>query len=308
MTSTMPTSTIVAGRYGATQATNSTTRRATPIGPMATRPVQRRPNLAFQAAGSPGMVGRDNTNGDSLLVALNALPLNDSARAAVRASAIEWYLPLALHLARRYAGRGEPLGDLVQVATIGLIKAIDRYDPGRNVPFASYATPTILGEIKRYFRDITWTIRVPRRLQEARSALNTATEQMTRQLQRTPRTTEIGAALGVSTATVDAARQVGSAYRPLSQPRLSADGEMISPLDLVGAPDAGFEAVDRRLSLQPLLAALPERDRRILALRFIDELTQSEIAVKMGLSQMHVSRLLARSLSALHEQMLAESA
>lgn len=254
------------------------------------------------------MVGPDKTNGDSLLVALNALPLNDSARAAARASAIEWYLPLALHLARRYAGRGEPLGDLAQVATIGLIKAIDRYDPGRNVPFASYASPTILGEIKRYFRDITWTIRVPRRLQEARSALSTVTEQMTRQLQRTPRTTEIGAALGVSTATVDAARQVSSAYRPLSQPRLSADGEMISPLDLVGGPDAGFEAVDRRLSLQPLLAALPERDRRILALRFIDELTQSEIAVKMGLSQMHVSRLLARSLTTLHEQMLADGA
>jgi RNA polymerase sigma-B factor len=308
MTSTMPTPTFVAARRAAIRAPSSTTSRATPIGSTATLPVQWRPNVAFRVAGSPGMVGPDKTNGDSLLVALNALPLNDSARAAARASAIEWYLPLALHLARRYAGRGEPLGDLAQVATIGLIKAIDRYDPGRNVPFASYASPTILGEIKRHFRDITWTIRVPRRLQEARSALSTVTEQMTRQLQRTPRTTEIGAALGVSTATVDAARQVSSAYRPLSQPRLSADGEMISPLDLVGGPDAGFEAVDRRLSLQPLLAALPERDRRILALRFIDELTQSEIAVKMGLSQMHGSRLLARSLTTLHEAMLAESA
>ena len=159
---------------------------------------------------------------------LNASPPGNPARAAARASAIEWYLPLAGHLARRYAGRGEPLDDLSQVATIGLIKAIDRHDTKRNVPFASYAAPTILGEIKRYFRDATWTVRVPRRLQEARVALAVATEHLTRQLQTVPRTTDLGAALGLSTSDVDAARQVGSAYRPLSQPRMSADGEMIS--------------------------------------------------------------------------------
>jgi RNA polymerase sigma-B factor len=182
--------------------------------------VQRRTKAAEPVPASAGAVGRDNSRsdsrGDSLLLALNALPPGDPARTAARASAIEWYLPLAGHLARRYAGRGEPLGDLSQVATIGLIKAIDRYDASRNVPFASYATPTILGEIKRYFRDATWTIRV--RLQEARVALAVATEHLTRQLQAVPRATDLGAALGLSTSDVDAVRQVGSAYRPLSQP------------------------------------------------------------------------------------------
>jgi RNA polymerase sigma-B factor len=130
---------------------------------------------------------------------------------------------------------------------------------------------------------------------------------LTRQLQRTPRSTEVGAVLGLSAAELDDARQVGSAYRPLVQPRISPDGEVISPLDLVGDSDRGFEAVDRRLSLQPLLSGLTERDRRIIALRFIDELTQSEIAIKVGLSQMHVSRLLARSLATLRDQMLTDS-
>jgi RNA polymerase sigma-B factor len=195
---------------------------------MPAQTVQRRTNAAEPVPASAGAVRRDDSRGDSLLLALNALPPGDPARAAAHASAIEWYLPLAGHLARRYAGRGEPLGDLSQVATIGLIKAIDRYDASRYVPFASYATPTILGEIKRYFRDATWTIRVPRRLQEARVALAVATEHLTRQLQAVPRTTDLGAALGLSTSDVDAARQVGSAYRPLSQPRMSADGEMIS--------------------------------------------------------------------------------
>jgi RNA polymerase sigma-B factor len=265
-------------------------------------PLRRSPVAVGHAAGS---VGRHESRGDSLLVALNALPPDDPMRTAIRANAIEWYLPLATNLARRYAGRGEPLGDLTQVATIGLIKAIDRYDASRNVPFASYASPTILGEIKRYFRDGTWTIRVPRRLQEARIALAAATDQLTRQLQRVPRTADLCAALELSRSDVDAARQVGSAYRPLSQPRMSADGEMVSPLDLVGNTDPEFEAVDRRLSLRPLLAALSERDRRIIALRFIDELTQSEIAATLGISQMHVSRLLARALATLRDQLIA---
>jgi RNA polymerase sigma-B factor len=277
---------------------------------MPARTVQGRTNTAESVPASAGTVRRDDSrsdsHGDSLLLALNALPPGDPARTAARASAIEWYLPLAGHLARRYAGRGEPLGDLSQVATIGLMKAIDRYDASRNVPFASYAAPTILGEIKRYFRDATWTIRVPRRLQEARVALLVATEHMTRQLQGVPRTTDLGAALGLSTSDVDAARQVGSAYRPLSRPLMSADGEMISALDLVGGPDPEFEAVDRRLSLWPLLATLSERDRRIIALRFIDELTQDEIGARLGISQMHVSRLLARSLATLRDQMIAD--
>ena len=272
--------------------------------------VQPQKDAAEPVPASAGPVGGDDSRGDSrgdsLLLAVNALPPGDPARTAARASAIEWYLPLAARLARRYAGRGEPLGDLGQVATIGLIKAIDRYDASRNVPFASYATPTILGEIKRYFRDATWTIRVPRRLQEARVALAVATEHLTRQLQAVPRTTDLGAALGLSSSEVDAARQVGSAYRPLSQPRMSADGEMISALDLIGGADPEFEAVDRRQSLRPLLDALSERDRRIIALRFIDELTQAEIGLTLGISQMHVSRLLARSLATLRDQMIAD--
>jgi RNA polymerase sigma-B factor len=277
---------------------------------MPARAEQWRTNAAEPVPASAAAVGREDSRGDSrgdsLLLALNALAPGDPARTEIRASAIEWYLPLAGHLARRYVGRGEPPGDLTQIATIGLIKAIDRFDVSRNVPFASYAAPTILGEIKRYFRDATWTIRVPRPLQEARVALQVATEHLTRQLQRVPRTTDLAAALGLSTSDVDAARQVGSAYRPLSQPRMSADGEMISALDLVGGPDPEFEAVDRRLSLRPLLAALSERDRRVIALRFIDELTQTEIGLTLGISQMHVSRLLARSLATLRDQMIAD--
>jgi RNA polymerase sigma-B factor len=211
---------------------------------------------------------------------------------------------MAAQLARRFIGRGEPWGDLNQVANIGLIKAVDRYDPGRGGTFAGYAVPTILGEIKRHFRDFTWTVRVSRRLQEARIELVRADEEVTRRVQRSPTTAELAAALGVQPTDVDDARQAGNAYRPLTAQRLVPDGEILSVLDTIGALDPGFESVERRMMLRLLLAGASDQDRGLIGMRFADGLTQGEIATRIGVSQMQVSRLLAQLLTRLHDQMV----
>ena len=274
--------------------------------------VQPRKDAAEPVPASAGSVGRNDSRsdsrGDALLLALNALPPGDPARAAARASAIEWYLPLAGHLARRYAGRGEPLGDLSQVATIGLIKAIDRYDASRNVPFASYATPTILGEIKRYFRDVTWTIRVPRRLQEARVELAKATEELRSRLGRTPTTRELSELMCLTEEEVIEARKASNGYTSSSlDAALSSDagaeGETVLA-DVIGSDDPGLELVDDLSSLAPLIAQLDERERKIIHMRYVEERTQAEIGEELGISQMHVSRLISRMLRRLRAGLL----
>ena len=210
--------------------------------------------------------------------------------------------PLVEHCARRFVNRGEPFDDLVQVGTIGLIKAVDRFDTDRGVEFSTYATPTIIGEIKRHFRDKGWAIRVPRRLQELRLAITTATGELSQQLGRSPTPNEIANHLGVTTEEILEGVESANAYATLS---LDAGGESedgpTAMINSIGAVDEALEQIEVRESIKPLLAALPDREKSILMLRFFRGMTQSQIAAEIGISQMHVSRLLARTLDRLRE-------
>ncbi|NDL60020.1 SigB/SigF/SigG family RNA polymerase sigma factor [Phytoactinopolyspora sp. XMNu-373] len=217
------------------------------------------------------------------------------------------HLPLAEHLARRFAGRGEPYEDLVQVATIGLIKSLDRYDPRRGVEFSTYATPTILGEIKRWFRDKGWAVRVPRRLQELRLSIGTATTELTHQLGRSPTINELATAVGVGEDAVLEALESATAYSAVSldAPETSAETGA-APLEVIGHDDEALEGVENREAIARILSTLPERERRIIVLRFFRNMTQSQIADEVGISQMHVSRLLSRTLANLRESLLTD--
>ncbi len=217
------------------------------------------------------------------------------------------HMPLVEHLARRFRNRGEPYDDLVQVATIGLIKAVDRFDAERGVEFSTYATPTILGEIKRYFRDKGWAIRVPRRLQELRLSLTAATADLTQELGRAPTVAELSDRLGLSSELVIEGLESANAYNTLSLDAPdAADADSSTVLDALGADDEALESVEYRESLKPLLARLETREKRILTLRFFRGMTQSQIADEIGISQMHVSRLLARTLTELRAGLLKD--
>ena len=210
------------------------------------------------------------------------------------------HMPLVRALARRYANRGEPLDDLVQVGTIGLIKAIDRFDPARGSALASFATPTILGEIRRHFRDRTWMVHVPRGIQDAHGVVNRTIDILTSQLGRSPSVREVAGEAGLTEDEVLDAMAAAAAYQPLSLSRPSGPGEDDDPID-VSFDDEGFEWAEGRAAIGNRLAELSERERQIIVLRFRDGLTQSEIAKSVGISQMHVSRLLARALDALRK-------
>jgi RNA polymerase sigma-B factor len=237
-----------------------------------------------------------------LVNAMAALPAGHPARAALRDRAIEAWLPLAGHLARRYAGRGEPFDDLQQVAMVGLIKAVDRFDAGRGIEFAAFAIPTIVGELKRHFRDRTWSIRVPRRLQELRLAITAANNTLTHTLDRSPTVADVAAHLGITEEEVLEGLEGARAYNTtsLSTP-VSADGDM-SLGDTLSETENGYEHAELRVALSPALAALSDREQKIVSLRFYGNLTQSEIAEQIGISQMHVSRLLAKALIKLRTQ------
>jgi RNA polymerase sigma-B factor len=226
--------------------------------------------------------------------------LQAAEREQARDALIELHLPLVEHCARRFGNRGEPVEDLVQVGTIGLIKAVDRFDVDRGVEFSTYATPTILGEIKRHFRDRGWAIRVPRRLQELRMAITTATSELSQNLGRSPTPREIAGRLGVSVEEVLEGLESAHAYATLSLDA-GEDGTAASMLETMGADDLGLEHVEIRESLRPLLENLPAREKRILVLRFFQQKTQSQIAEEIGISQMHVSRLLTQTLKRLRE-------
>jgi RNA polymerase sigma-B factor len=245
---------------------------------------------------------RDATAAGDLVNALAATEPHDPARAALRDRCIEAWLPMAQHLARRYANRGEPLDDLIQVATVGLIKAVDRYESDRGVEFAAYAIPTVVGEIKRHFRDRTWSIRVPRRLQELRMAISAANNVLTQSLGRLPTVADIAAHLGVSEEEVLEGLEGGRAYSAdsLSAP-VGEDGNR-ELADTLGGEDAEFELTELRVALGPAMASLDTREQQILTLRFYGNLTQSEIAERIGVSQMHVSRLITKALLKLRRQ------
>lgn len=207
------------------------------------------------------------------------------------------YLPLVRNLAARYTGRGEPQEDLVQVGSIGLLLAIERFDTERQVQFTTYAVPTILGEIQRHFRDRAWAMHVPRRMKELSARLTRTIETETSRLGRTPTIAELAQATGAGEDEVIEALQTSEAYstRSLSQP-LGRHGDDETMQDVLGSEDRGFDEVEDSALVEAGLEALDERERRIVELRFFEGLTQSEIAARIGISQMHVSRLLRRSL------------
>ncbi|GAB3415628.1 RNA polymerase sigma factor SigF [Flindersiella endophytica] len=238
---------------------------------------------------------------------LGKLTPEDPARSGIRDHLVEMHLPLVEHLARRFRNRGEPLDDLIQVGTIGLIKSVDRFDSERGVEFSTYATPTIVGELKRHFRDRGWAIRVPRRLQELRLSLASATGDLTQELGRSPTVAELSVKLGVREEEVLEGLESANAYSTLSldAPDQGHD-DAPAVVDSLGSEDDALEGVEYREALRPLLAQLQEREKRILLLRFFSGMTQSQIAEEVGISQMHVSRLLARTLAQLRERLLSD--
>ena len=222
---------------------------------------------------------------------------------AAREELVQRMLPLARSLARRYANKGEPLDDLEQVASIGLLKAIDRFDCARDVKFATFAVPTIAGEIKRHFRDKGWMVRVPRDVQELSARLTRTRERLTRDLARAPTVTELAESTGAGVEQVLEAITASGAYRTLSLDEPAGEGS--GALETLGSADANFELTEQRLMLRNGFEALEPREREILRLRFWEGLTQREIADRVGISQMHVSRLIRRSIAALRTRVAA---
>ncbi len=216
--------------------------------------------------------------------------------AALREQLISGQLPLARHLARRFMNRGIPLEDLVQVASVGLVKAVDRFDPGRGLEFSTFATPTIVGELKRHFRDKGWSVRVPRRIQELHVKTNTVVVEMTQRLGRSPTVAELAAATASSEEEILEAMDASQAYRSMIDATIG-DDESRSMHNILGSDDENMELAEQRHVLGDLLDTLPKREQLMIRLRFWEGMTQSEIADRLGISQMHVSRLLTKSLS-----------
>ena len=241
----------------------------------------------------------------ALFAALAERDLSEVERASLRDDLVRLHLPLVEHFARRFLNRGEPFDDLLQVGTIGLIKAVDRFDIERGVEFSTYATPTILGEIKRHFRDRGWAIRVPRRLQELRITIAAATAELTQTLGRAPTVKELALEVGVSDEEIIEGLESANAYSTLSldAPDSGGDDGSLSMIDVIGEDDEALAHVENRETIKPLLEALDPREKHILTLRFFKGMTQSQIATEIGISQMHVSRLLARTLAQLRESL-----
>ena len=252
---------------------------------MTTQPVDRVREGDDRAASDRRLLARYHREGDP----------------AARDEVVARFLPLARQLARRYQRGREPLDDLVQVASVGLVKAVDRFDPDRGTAFSSYAVPTILGELKRYFRDAGWAVHVPRGMQERVLDVNAAVARLARQLGRSPTPAEVSEALGIPAEEVLEALEAAVAYEAISldAPRSADEGDGTHYGEALGGEDERFELIELGAAIGPTLKALPERDRLILHLRFVEDLTQSEIAARIGVSQMHVSRLIRRALTRL---------
>jgi RNA polymerase sigma-B factor len=227
---------------------------------------------------------------------------------SAREKLIEHYMPLVRSLARRYSYRGEQLEDLVQIGAIGLIKAIDRFDVSRGVELTTYATPNIIGEIKRHFRDKGWSVRVPRGLQELNVQLSRLVEQLTVQLGRSPTIPELAVAAGVEEEEVLEALESGRAYSSVSLSTAGGgdDDDELDPLESLGEEEHEYEISEDRVVLEPGFKVLDDRERMILHLRFFKGLTQSQIAQQIGISQMHVSRLIRRSLEKIRAEIAAD--
>ncbi len=253
----------------------------------------------------PGASARDSSSSPSPASQSDAALLvraHDDGDAAAREQLVERYLPLASQLARRYQRADEPLDDLIQVASLGLLKAVDRFDTSREVAFSSYAVPTIVGELKRHFRDRTWSLRVPRELQEMVLRTDRAVARLAVDLRRQPTVPEIAAELASSEEHVLEALAAAGAYRAgsLDAPRGGSDSEDEHSLaDSLGVEEDGFDSAETRATLQPLLARVSKRERLVLRLRFAEDLTQAEIGERIGVSQMQVSRMIRQALARL---------
>lgn len=223
---------------------------------------------------------------------------------AIREELVRRNMPFAKRLALRYRGASESFDDLLQVANLGLLNAVDRFDPERGIPFTAFASPTILGELKRHFRDRVWTVRVPRGLHDRMADVDKAITELTKQLQRSPSVGEIAARLEVEQTDVLEVMEASHNRRPLSldRPAGTEDSEDSPPTEWIGEEDEAYELVEGRIALDSALPYLDERERLVLRLRFAEDMTQSQIAEQIGHSQMHVSRILRRALSRIREQ------
>lgn len=248
--------------------------------------------------GEPGTEARRAANRETLARFTEYQRTRDRR---LRDELVEDHVRLAEYLARRYANRGESMDDLRQVALVGLFKAVERFQPDRGLQFSSFAMPTIVGEIKRHFRDKGWAVRVPRRVQEVYLEMDRTVATLSQELGRAPTPSEIARRAGVSEEEVLEGIEAGGFYRPVSMHAMRGDDSSRSPEDLLGGDDAEITAVEDRLAVEELLALLEPREQKIVYLRFFEGLTQSEIAAEVGISQMHVSRMLARSLEQLAE-------
>jgi RNA polymerase sigma-B factor len=221
-----------------------------------------------------------------------------------RDAIVERCLPLADHIARRFDGRGEPHDDLVQVARVGLVNAVIRFDVETGSDFVSFAVPTIMGEVRRHFRDNSWSVKVPRRLKELHLQLGAATAELSQRLGRAPTPTELAELLGMDRAEVVEGLVAGSSYNTLSIDSGGSGNEDAPAIaDTLGDVDATLDQIENREALRPLLESLPDRERAVVVLRFFESMTQTQIAERIGVSQMHVSRLLARALTRLRDQL-----
>ncbi|MET7767837.1 RNA polymerase sigma factor SigF [Nocardia sp. NPDC005366] len=240
---------------------------------------------------------------------LAALDADDPHRSSLRTQIVERCLPLAEHIARKFSGRGEDFDDLLQVARLGLVQAVDRYDVSRGATFLSFAVPTIMGSVRRHFRDGTWALRVPRRAKEVQALIRPAIEALSQRLGRMPTAREIAAELDLDVVEVTQALMAANAYQTNSLDAVaSSSDEQARPsiADTLGAEEPSYRLLEDALAVRPLLAALPERERRVLVMRFFENKTQAQIADRLGVSQMQVSRILTRTLKKLREQALGD--
>ncbi|WP_280399342.1 RNA polymerase sigma factor SigF [Nocardia carnea] len=238
-----------------------------------------------------------------------AAPEGSGQRAAIRAEILDRCLPLAEHIARKFSGRGETYDDLLQVARLGLLNAVERFDVSRGSSFLSFAVPTIMGEVRRHFRDNTWSVRVPRRVKEIQLSLGPTIEILSQRLGRVPRAREIAEELDIDLVEVTQALIAGNAYQTSSLDAPAGDdSESAAPalVESLGSEEESYGWVEDYLAVEPLLGELTDRERQVLRMRFFESKTQSQIADRLGVSQMHISRILSRTLGWLREEALRD--
>ncbi|MFQ6392998.1 RNA polymerase sigma factor SigF [Nocardia sp. KC 131] len=255
----------------------------------------------------PGGDPYDNI--EPLLAEFGALDADDPHREVLRQRVIERCLPLAENIARKFSGRGENFDDLHQIARVGMVQAVDRFDPSLGTSFLSFAVPTIMGEVRRHFRDRTWALRVPRRLKEIQQTIGPATEELAQRLGRMPKAREIAEEIGAELTEVTQALIARNAYQtaPIDPtPSSGDDGSPVSVLDTLGADEPSYRTIEDYLAVKPLIAALPEQQRQVLIMRFFQSMSQAQIAEQLGCSQMNVSRILSKTLNTLREQALRD--